>query len=288
MGVERLESITRQLLDAGADAAAARRADPLGHHRRASKPSPARSPTSPRRAADGGFEAPGRRGVRRGRAAARGVELVREPPAVRQAHRRHAHPQAGRGAQRQAARARGGRASKSPPSASSRPRSCASSPNWSRTPTPTTGSSSPAPTAWTRSFDWFYRLFQDARDIGGARIAAVGPATAARVREFHLKVDVQPETAVAEALVEALQEEGSVENLNILLVRPEVDARGRRPGTDQARGHRGRGHRLPHRARNGRRRRPARASGGAGAFPARGRGHGHVRQFGSAWKISSP
>ncbi len=71
-------------------------------------------------------------------------------------------------------------------------------------------------------FEWFYRLFQDARAIGGARIAAVGPATAARVREFHLAVDVQPETAVAEALVEALQAEGSVENINMLLVRPET------------------------------------------------------------------
>ena len=70
-------------------------------------------------------------------------------------------------------------------------------------------------------FEWFYRLFQDARAIGGARIAAVGPATAARVREFHLNVDVQPETFVAEALVKALEAEGSVENVNMLLVRPE-------------------------------------------------------------------
>ncbi len=70
-------------------------------------------------------------------------------------------------------------------------------------------------------FEWFYRLFQDARAIGGARIAAVGPATAARVREFHLHVDVQPETFVAEALVKALETEGSVENVNMLLVRPE-------------------------------------------------------------------
>ena len=70
-------------------------------------------------------------------------------------------------------------------------------------------------------FGWFYR-FSDARDIGGARIAAVGPATAARLKEFHLKVDVQPETAVAEALVAALQAETSVENLKILLVRPEA------------------------------------------------------------------
>ena len=70
-------------------------------------------------------------------------------------------------------------------------------------------------------FEWFYKLYQDARSIGGARIAAVGPATAARVREFHLHVDVQPETAVAEALADALQTEGSVENVKMLLIRPE-------------------------------------------------------------------
>ena len=70
-------------------------------------------------------------------------------------------------------------------------------------------------------FEWFYKLYQDARSIGGVRIAAVGPATAARIREFHLHVDVQPETAVAEALAEALQTEGSVENVKMLLIRPE-------------------------------------------------------------------
>ena len=70
-------------------------------------------------------------------------------------------------------------------------------------------------------FEWFYKLYHDARAIGGVRIAAVGPATAARIRDFHLAVDVQPETAVAEALVEALQKEASVENVKILLIRPE-------------------------------------------------------------------
>jgi uroporphyrinogen III methyltransferase/synthase len=71
-------------------------------------------------------------------------------------------------------------------------------------------------------FEMFYRLYQDAREIGGARIGVVGPATAARVREFRLKVDVQPEKNVAEALVAALQKENSVENVKILLVRAEV------------------------------------------------------------------
>ncbi len=71
-------------------------------------------------------------------------------------------------------------------------------------------------------FEMFYRLYEDARDIGGARIGVVGPATAARVREFRLKVDVQPEKNVAEALVTALHKESSVENVKILLVRAEV------------------------------------------------------------------
>jgi uroporphyrinogen III methyltransferase/synthase len=71
-------------------------------------------------------------------------------------------------------------------------------------------------------FEMFYRLYEDARDIGGARIGVVGPATAARVREFRLKADVQPEKNVAEALVAALQKESSVENVKILLVRAEV------------------------------------------------------------------
>ncbi len=105
-------------------------------------------------------------------------------------------------------------------------------------------------------FEWFYRLFSDARDIGGARIAAVGPATAARVREFHLKVDVQPETAVAEALVEALQSERQRRKRQNPARAPGDHARGRRQEVDQARGHRGRGDCLPHRARD-RRRRPA-------------------------------
>ena len=71
-------------------------------------------------------------------------------------------------------------------------------------------------------FHMFYRLYQDARSIGAARIAAVGPATAARVKEFHLSVDVQPEKAVAENVVAELQKEGSVENVSILVVRAEV------------------------------------------------------------------
>ncbi len=52
----------------------------------------------------------------------------------------------------------------------------------------------------TAFFDLFFKRFHDMRDIGGARIAAVGPATAAKLRELHLQVDLQPEDATAKKL----------------------------------------------------------------------------------------
>ena len=70
-------------------------------------------------------------------------------------------------------------------------------------------------------FDIFFKLYEDTREIGGARIAAVGPATAQRVKDFHLHVDLQPEEFVAEAVVRAFQKEGSLENQRILFVRAE-------------------------------------------------------------------
>jgi len=70
-------------------------------------------------------------------------------------------------------------------------------------------------------FQIFYKLYDDAREIGPARIAAIGLATAQRVRDFHLHVDLQPEEFVAEALVRQFQKQGGVENLRILLARAE-------------------------------------------------------------------
>ncbi|MEI8388096.1 MAG: uroporphyrinogen-III C-methyltransferase [Verrucomicrobiota bacterium] len=90
--------------------------------------------------------------------------------------------------------------------------------------------------AYSHSYDWivftsangadaffkaFFEIYHDARDLGAARIAAVGPETAARVRAFHLQVDVQAEKFVAEDLIKALQKETSVENLKFLLSRAE-------------------------------------------------------------------
>jgi uroporphyrinogen III methyltransferase/synthase len=70
-------------------------------------------------------------------------------------------------------------------------------------------------------FDIFFKLYDDAREIGGARIAAIGPATAQRIKDFHLHVDLQPDEFVAEGVVREFKQQGSVENLRILLVRAE-------------------------------------------------------------------
>jgi uroporphyrinogen III methyltransferase/synthase len=70
-------------------------------------------------------------------------------------------------------------------------------------------------------FNIFFKLYDDAREIGGARIAAIGPATAQRVKDFHLHVDLQPAEFVAEEVVRKFKEQGSIENLKILLVRAE-------------------------------------------------------------------
>jgi len=70
-------------------------------------------------------------------------------------------------------------------------------------------------------FNLFFKLYDDAREIGGAKIAAIGPATAQRVRDFHFHVDMEPEQFVAEAIVREFQKQGGVENLRILLPRAE-------------------------------------------------------------------
>jgi uroporphyrinogen III methyltransferase/synthase len=70
-------------------------------------------------------------------------------------------------------------------------------------------------------FDLFYKLYDDAREIGPARIAAIGPATAQRIKDFHLHVDLQPEEFVAESLAREFKKEGGVENLRILIARAE-------------------------------------------------------------------
>ena len=44
------------------------------------------------------------------------------------------------------------------------------------------------------------------RDLGGARIAAVGPATANKLKELHLQVDLMPDEALASEIAKAFAE----------------------------------------------------------------------------------
>ena len=71
-------------------------------------------------------------------------------------------------------------------------------------------------------FDLFFKTFDDLRDIGGVRMAAVGPGTAARLKELHLKVDLMPEESLAKEIARSFAKYESLDNLKILLLRAQV------------------------------------------------------------------
>ena len=79
-----------------------------------------------------------------------------------------------------------------------------------------------SPNGVTAFFEIFFRAFQDMRDLGGARIAAVGPGTAARLKELHLQVDLMPEEALAMKVAAAFKKFETIENLKMCLLRAEV------------------------------------------------------------------
>ncbi len=79
-----------------------------------------------------------------------------------------------------------------------------------------------SPNGVTAFFDYFFKTHNDLRDLGNLRFAAVGPATAAKLRELHLNVDAMPEQYVAKAVAKAIADCESVENLRVLLLRAEV------------------------------------------------------------------
>ena len=74
----------------------------------------------------------------------------------------------------------------------------------------------------TSFFDLFFKAFKDTRDIGGVRIAAVGPGTAAKLRELHLQVDLMPAEAIGAKIAKEFSKFESVENLKMCLLRAEV------------------------------------------------------------------
>jgi uroporphyrinogen III methyltransferase / synthase len=66
-------------------------------------------------------------------------------------------------------------------------------------------------------FDMYYKLYSDARSIGNVKIAAIGPTTSQRIKDFRLAVDLQPKEYISESIIKGLQEQGSVENLKFLV-----------------------------------------------------------------------
>jgi uroporphyrinogen III methyltransferase/synthase len=70
----------------------------------------------------------------------------------------------------------------------------------------------------------FDKLYDDAREIGGAKFAAVGAATAARLKENRFHVDLVADDFTVGALVAKFRKETDVENVKILVVRPEETA----------------------------------------------------------------
>lgn len=67
-------------------------------------------------------------------------------------------------------------------------------------------------------FDRLYERGKDVRAMGNLRTAAIGPATAKRMRDFGLKSDIVPETYRAESIIEAFENE-SMEGKRVLLPR---------------------------------------------------------------------
>lgn len=73
-------------------------------------------------------------------------------------------------------------------------------------------------------FAMFDRLYDDAREIGGVKFAAVGAATAQRIKDHRFHVDLVAENFHAESLAETLRRQADIENVKILVVRPEETA----------------------------------------------------------------
>lgn len=78
-----------------------------------------------------------------------------------------------------------------------------------------------SPNGVSAFFNYFFKAHQDLRDIGGARIAAVGPGTAARLRELHLQVDLMPEEAIGKKIAAAFKKYQDIDNVKICLFRAE-------------------------------------------------------------------
>jgi uroporphyrinogen-III synthase len=67
-------------------------------------------------------------------------------------------------------------------------------------------------------FEEFHRVYDDIRSFGLMRVAVVGEATAAAIREQHLRVELQPKKANAEELAKALIEREGMDSAKVLVI----------------------------------------------------------------------
>jgi uroporphyrinogen III methyltransferase/synthase len=79
-----------------------------------------------------------------------------------------------------------------------------------------------SPNGVTAFFDYLFKAFEDMRALGNVHLAAVGPATAAKLKEYHLRVDAMPEEYLSSKVAKALTGFESLENLRVLLARAQV------------------------------------------------------------------
>lgn len=86
-----------------------------------------------------------------------------------------------------------------------------------------------SPNGVRRFFRAFFAVYEDIREIGGARLAAIGSGTAAELRKYGLMVDVMPKKAVAEELIAEFDrkadEFGGLANSTMLWVHSEQSRR---------------------------------------------------------------
>ena len=82
-----------------------------------------------------------------------------------------------------------------------------------------------SPNGVKRFFEAFFAVYEDIRELGGARIAAMGSGTAAELKKYGLMVDIMPKKAVAEELIAEFdrkaEEFGGVAHVTMLWVHAE-------------------------------------------------------------------
>jgi uroporphyrinogen-III synthase len=67
-------------------------------------------------------------------------------------------------------------------------------------------------------FEEFHRVYDDIRAFGLMRVAVVGEATAAAIREQHLRVELQPKKASAEELAKTLIDREGMDSAKVLVI----------------------------------------------------------------------